>query len=112
MPESLLIPLFILILVGLNTVAQVLLKLGSGMNPLNFYLLGGITAYGLSTIFYVLVLGKMNVSSAYPLVIGLTIAATTFSGAMFLREVVPFQQWLGIGLILSGVSAIALAKAV
>lgn len=34
--------LLILISAGLNTTAQVLLKLGSGQNPLNLYLLGGL----------------------------------------------------------------------
>ena len=106
----LLFPLLILVTVGLNTVAQTLLKLGSGQNPLNPYLFGGILAYGLSTVFYILVLGKFNLSVAYPVVIGLTVAATAISGAVLLREKVAVMQWVGIGLMLSGISAIALAK--
>jgi hypothetical protein len=47
--------LLILFTVGLNTLAQALLKLGSGQNPFNAYLCGGILAYGLSTVFYVLI---------------------------------------------------------
>jgi multidrug transporter EmrE-like cation transporter len=96
--------------VGLNTVAQTLLKLGAGQNPLNIYLLGGICSYGLSTIFYVLVLGKLNLSVAYPVVIGLTIVVTMISGAIILREKVLISQWLGVGLLLSGIWAITLAK--
>lgn len=103
--------LLIFITVGLNTLAQALLKLGSGQNPLNFYLLGGIAAYGLSTIFYILVLGKFNLSVAYPVVIGLTVMSATITGAYFLGEKVAVVQWLGIGLMLSGISAIALGKA-
>jgi multidrug transporter EmrE-like cation transporter len=102
--------LLILITVGLNTVAQAFLKLGSGQNLLNFYLLGGITAYGLSTIFYILVLGKFNLSVAYPIIIGLTVLATTVTGAYLLGEKVTTVQWFGIGLMLSGISAIALGK--
>lgn len=100
----------VLITVGLNTVAQTLLKLGAGQSPLNVFLLGGLFSYGVSTGFYILVLGKFNLSVAYPVVIGLTVAATTMAGAAILHEKVPFGQWLGIGLMLSGISAIALLK--
>lgn len=102
--------LLILITVALGTTAQTLLKLGSSGNLINIYLFGGICAYGISTIFYILVLGKYNLSVAYPVVIGLTIIATTIAGAVILREKVPVSQWMGIGLILSGVCAIAFAK--
>lgn len=107
MPPYLLPGLLILLTVGLNTFAQALLKLGSGQNPVNPYLFGGIVAYGLSTIFYIVVLGKFNLSVAYPIIIGLTILATTIAGAYFLGEKVEATQWLGIGLMLSGISAIA-----
>ncbi|MBD2104604.1 SMR family transporter [Leptolyngbya sp. FACHB-261] len=110
MPTQIFFGLLILITVVLNTLAQTLLKLGSGQNPLNFYLLGGLAAYGLSTIFYVLVLGKFNLSVAYPVVIGLTVAATAISGAVILKEKIPTEQWVGIGLMLSGIAAIAFAK--
>ncbi len=102
--------LLILTTVGLNTIAQTLLKLGSGQQPLNFYLLGGIAVYGISTMFYILVLGKFNLSVAYPLVIGLTILATTISGAFMLGEKVSISQWTGIGLMLSAIFTIAFGK--
>lgn len=105
---SLLLPgLLVLVTVGLNTIAQALLKLGSGDNPVNPYLLGGILAYGLSTIFYIVVLGKFNLSVVYPVIIGLTVLSTTITGAYFLGEKVATIHWLGIGLMLSGISAIA-----
>lgn len=59
---------------------------------------------------YILVLSKLNLSVTYPVVIGLTVVATTFSGAVFLQEKVPTTHWLGIGLMLSGISAIAFDK--
>lgn len=110
MITNLLFSLLILLTVGLNTLAQTLLKLGAGQTPINPYLLGGILAYGLSTIFYILVLGKFNLSIAYPVVIGLTVVAATLSSAIFLREKVAVVQWMGIGLMLSGISAIAFTK--
>ena len=102
--------LLIILTVGLNTLAQALLKLGAGQNPLNLYLGGGILAYGLSTIFYVMFLGKLNLSVAYPIVIGLTLLATTIAGAFILGEKVTTIHWLGIGLMLSGLGAIAFGK--
>ncbi|MEH2063567.1 MAG: SMR family transporter [Nostoc sp.] len=110
MNNQIVFSLLILITVGLNTLAQNLLKLGAGQNPLNIYLLGGICTYGLSTVFYVVVLGKLNLSVAYPVVIGLTIILTMITGAVFLREKVLISQWLGAGLMLSGICAIALSK--
>lgn len=102
--------LMVVITVVLNTLAQTLLKLGAGSTLLNPYLLGGIVAYGVSTVFYVAVLGKLNLSIAYPIVIGLTVIAATCSGAFFLHEKVVVGQWIGIGLMISGISAIAFAK--
>lgn len=104
-----LIPIVILTVV-LNTIAQTLLKLGAGQNILNLYLLGGLVTYCLSTVFYILVLGKLNLSLTYPLVIGLTVVATTFAGSIVLKEQVPTLQWIGIGLMISGISAIAFGK--
>lgn len=102
--------LLVLLTVTLNTVAQTFLKLGATQGSINFYLLSGLFAYGLSTVFYVLVLGKYNLSIAYPMVIGLTVIAATFSGTLILKEQVSMVQWTGIGLMLSGIFAITVTK--
>lgn len=86
------------------------MKLGSGQNIINIYLVGGITAYGISTIFYILVLGKFNLSVAYPVVIGLTIIATTITASWLLGEKVSISQWLGVGLMISAIFAIAFGQ--
>jgi small multidrug resistance pump len=106
----------ILITVVFNTIAQVLLKQGASQGPdvlsifLNINTIGGLFLYGLSALLYIIVLSKLNLSFAYPLAIGLTLLATTFSGAIIFRETVNPIQWTGIGLILSGIFAIALEK--
>ncbi|MCL1466750.1 DMT family transporter [Argonema galeatum] len=110
MQTKLLFSLLILLSVGLNTSGQILLKQGSGQNPLNLYLLGGLSAYALSTIFYILVLGKFNLSVAYPIVIGLTVIGTTIAGALIFSERVTFVSWLGVGLMIGGICAIAFGK--
>ena len=96
--------------VALNTLAQVLLKLGSGKFLLNPYFLAGIMAYGVSTLMYISVLSKLNLSLAYPLVIGLTVIATTLSGVYVFQEKVEPTAWFGIGLMLSGIGALTLGR--
>ena len=96
--------------VGLNTLAQLLLKLGAVQTFLNTNLLGGVVVYGLSTVVYILVLGKLNLSTIYPVVIGLTVFSVTVTGAFLLNEKVTSIQWVGLGLMLSGISTIALGK--
>lgn len=108
MPTQLLSILLILITVSLNTLAQALLKLGSGQSFFNAYLLSGLLVYGISTIFYITILGKFNLSVAYPIIIGSTILATTITGAFIFNEKVETVHWLGIGLMLSGILVIAL----
>ena len=110
MSNSFILTILVLASVTLNTTGQSLLKLGAGQNPLNLYLFSGLVAYGLSTVFYVAILGKLNVSMVYPVVIGLTIISTTFAGAFLLKEQISTLHWLGIGLMLSGISAIAIGK--
>ena len=110
MQSNLVFLILILLSVSLNTLAQTLLKQGAGQNPLNIFLFGGLAAYGVSTIFYILVLGKFNLSVAYPVVIGLTVLATTMSGAIILGEKVSSVGWIGVGLMISGIIAIAFGK--
>lgn len=110
MPNNFVFLILILLSVALNSLAQTLLKLGAGQNPLNLFLFGGLAAYGLSTIFYILVLGKFNLSVAYPVVIGLTVLATTMSGVIILGEKVSSVGWIGVGLMISGIFAIAFGK--
>ncbi|MBE9011414.1 small multidrug resistance protein [Pseudanabaenaceae cyanobacterium LEGE 13415] len=100
----------ILVTVGLNTAAQLLLKLGAGQAVPNLFLIGGVACYGLSTVCYVGLLGKLNVSFAYPLLIGLSVVATTIVGATYLHEKLPFLSVVGIGLMLSGIFAIAFGR--
>lgn len=114
MQTKLFLIVLIFVSVGLNTAGQTLLKLGADANQWNlekiFLLGGGIFAYGLSTVLYIVLLSKINLSLAYPIMIGLTLCSTTAVGALILSEKVGFVQWMGVGLILSGLFAIAVGK--
>lgn len=110
MSAYLIIISLVFISVALNTAGQTLLKAGAGQGLVNIHLLGGIVAYGLSTVSYILILKKLNVVVAYPVVFGLTIIATTLAGTLILKEQVTNLHWIGVGLIISGLCAIAFGK--
>lgn len=99
-------------IVALNTVAQTLLKLGSGRGLINMALFGGVAAYGFSTLLYVFVLGRANVSFAYPVVIGATAVATCFAGSRVIGEQISGTQWLGVLVIITGIAIVAISRAV
>lgn len=98
-------------IVALNTVAQLLLKVGAGRGLLNASIMGGIAAYGVSTLLYVLALGRSNVSFVYPIAIGATMAFTCVSGAQVLGETIGPLQWVGIALVIAGIACIGLGRA-
>ena len=100
----------IMVTIALNAIAQTFLKMGADQKSPNIFLLAGVCFYGLSTVVYVLVLGKFNLSIAYPVIIGATVIATVIIATIFFREKVTITQWIGVGLTISGISAIALGK--
>lgn len=109
MPNGILIVGLMGLTVILNTLAQVFLKLGAGQpTPINFYVAGGLGLYGVSALMYIVILGRLNLSFVYPIMIGLTMITTIFSGILILNEKVAVGQWVGVGLMLSGLAAIAL----
>jgi multidrug transporter EmrE-like cation transporter len=97
-------------IVTLNTVAQIMLKAGASRGLINTSVAGGVAAYGVSTLLYILVLGRWNVSFVYPIAIGATMALTCISSARLLGEVIGTVQWLGIALVVVGIACISLAR--
>ena len=105
--------------VALNTVAQLCLKQGmqsvggisldvSGIIAMlenvyaNLYILGGMTCYVLSFVVWLVVLSRVEVSVAYPMLIAGYIL-TAFAGWYFWGEALTMNKFLGIGLICFGV---------
>jgi small multidrug resistance pump len=97
-------------IVALNTLAQTLLKTGAGRGLINIALFGGVACYGLSTILYVLVLGKANLSFAYPVVIGATAVATCLVGNKVIGEQISGFHWLGVLVIITGIAIVAVSR--
>lgn len=101
----------------LGSVAQYLLKIGAtGLSAKDAagpaallreavsspHMLGGITCYGASLIFWLMVLSRMELSRAYPLV-SLGYIFTLLIGAYALDEHIPPLRIIGVALIIAGV---------
>lgn len=105
--------------VCLTAAAQVLLKVGmstpliqqamaNGMRSVYWLALaspliwGGMICFGASAGLWLLVLGKLEVSMAYPL-ISLGVVLTTLAGIFILGESVSLYKVLGVSLVIAGV---------
>lgn len=105
--------------VCLTATAQVLLKMGMSSPAIQqamagdmrsvFWLAlsspliwGGMICFGASAGLWLLVLGKLEVSMAYPL-ISLGVVFTTVAGILILGESVSIYKLLGVSLVIAGV---------
>ncbi|MCS0503614.1 EamA family transporter [Ancylobacter mangrovi] len=109
----------ILASVALNALAQILLRLGAragaaaepgpaGLLALAFQpsVLGGLACYAMSLLLWLYVLGRVEVSFAYPfLALGFVLVA--LAGWQWLGETMPPARMAGIGIILAGVLVLA-----
>lgn len=107
--------LWALISILLGSIAQYLLKKGMANIDYNVnikYIIknlienpslwGGISCYGMSMIFWLYVLSKMELSKAYPMV-SLGYIFTLIIGYLLLNESINLYKIIGILLIISGV---------
>lgn len=109
----------LLVTVGLNVAGQFLMKQGMshvgtiGGNVsvmaeglakafLNPYVIGGVGAYGLSSIFWLILLSRVELSYAYP-ALSLGYVLVTLVGAFLLGENVSSMRWLSVMVICVGV---------
>lgn len=108
--------------VFLNAIAQLLLKAGAGaVGPIaglgalrgsaltlavHPAILGGLACYAVSVVVWIVALSRVDVSIAYPMLsVGYVLNALL---AMWLfGEIVSLQRWLGIAVILVGVTLVA-----
>ncbi len=101
----------IIICTLLTTVAQLSFKLGavslsfSILSFINPYLVLGFLAYGLAAVLFVIALRLGDLSLLYP-VWSLSFVWITLVSVFFLGETVSVQNWLGIALIIAGISFI------
>ncbi len=73
---------------------------------LNPWVFAGLCAFGLSAIFWLVVLSRLNLSLVYPMV-SLAYVAVAFASMIFFKEQVSFARWIGILVICFGVFLIS-----
>jgi len=106
--------------VVLNSVAQIFLKIGINslnkkliLSPAlipfiitNIYIIFGAILYGISFVLWLYVLSKVKVSYAYPF-ISLSYVIVAVLGFLILGEKISFSAWIGICLVVIGVTLIS-----
>lgn len=68
----------------------------------NPFILAGLTCYVISVVVWLLVLSRVEVSYAYPL-LSVGYIVTALAGQFFLHESIDFTRWIGIVVICFGV---------
>ena len=98
----------------LNATGQVLFKAARAAHPdASLFSLfaqpevwGGLTVYGLSSVCWLWVLARAPLSFAYP-ILSLTFPIVVGVSAIFFAELILPLRWMGVGLIMLGVSFLA-----
>lgn len=81
--------------------------LGSLLSPLlSPGVILGLALYAIGTLLWITVLGKVEVSQAYPFV-GLGFVLTALLGYAFFGDTLSLQRMAGIGLVIGGIVLIA-----
>lgn len=110
--------------VTLSAIAQLLMKIGmTGLRAqgqlesfqlaaprilLDPWVVGGLVSYAVSAVLWLLVLSRMPLSTAYPLV-ALAIVAVVVLSALLLGEGVSAGHLLGVGLIAVGILTVGMS---
>ena len=98
----------------LNATGQILFKAARGMHSeasllsLFFHaeVWGGLVVYGLSSVCWLWVLARAPLSFAYP-ILALTFPIVVLASAVFFVELILPLRWIGVGMIMLGVSLLA-----
>ena len=74
----------------------------------NLRVFGGFACYGLSSLFYLVAISRLDLSYAYPM-IALSYVMVTFLSWKYLNEAVPALRIVGLAIIMAGVVVMALS---
>jgi drug/metabolite transporter (DMT)-like permease len=104
----------VLVSVALNAIGQILFKAartaqpGASLFPLFFRVetWAAFVIYGLSAICWLWVLSRARLSIAYPL-LSLTFPIVVGLSALLFSESIAAMRWIGVGVIVTGVSLLA-----
>ena len=104
----------ILLSVMLNTIGQLFFKAARTAQPdasilslfFHFKTWAGFISYGMSAICWLWVLSRAQLSFAYP-ILSLTFPLIVGLSAIFFSEAISYTRWVGVGVIVVGVSLLA-----
>jgi len=104
----------VLVTVALNAVGQILFKAARSAQPdasvlslfLHFETWAAFVVYGLSAVCWLWVLSRARLSIAYPL-LSLTFPIVVGLSALLFSESISAMRWVGVGVIVTGVSLLA-----
>ena len=79
------------------------------VSGLRFHPLTGLAllCYGTSFVLWMIIVNKMPLSLAMPLNVGLVNFAVFLVSALYLKENITLQQWIGAGVIILGVALVS-----
>lgn len=103
----------VIVCVIINSIAQVLLKMGIGKGSFtvttltNVHVISGAVLYALSFLLWLYVLSKAKLSYAYPF-ISLSYILVIFLSYIILGEPFSKEIWIGVILVTVGISIIAI----
>jgi multidrug transporter EmrE-like cation transporter len=69
----------------------------------------GLTAYGLAALVWFRVLSVAQVSTSYPVLVGLTFVMVSVGAVLWFRESINFLKVVGVAVILAGIVLVAKA---
>jgi multidrug transporter EmrE-like cation transporter len=65
----------------------------------------GFLCYGIAAILWIVVLSRLDLSYAYPM-LAFMYALVPIAALVFLREEIPLGRWVGIGIIIIGITVV------
>jgi multidrug transporter EmrE-like cation transporter len=110
--------LFLVVALTLNAAANVLLKIGTtqlgridepgffGRLVSDHYLLAGLLLFALNVVFYIAALTRLNLSTAYPIMVAGGVIIVVSISVFVLRETVTPLQMLGLTLLVFGIALV------
>jgi multidrug transporter EmrE-like cation transporter len=67
----------------------------------------GVTAYGTAAVVWFRVISTENLTTSYPLMVGITFMLVTAAAIVFLREPISLLKGLGMVVIVAGIALVA-----
>ncbi len=111
--------ILLIISIALTTCGQIFQKLGAAKikanlkmqrglisSALNLYIFLGFLSLGLGAFLWLIVLSKMELSLAYPM-LSLGYVLVTLISKFFFKEEIPRSRWIGVAIIMFGIILIS-----